>query len=160
MKKTNLYDQTKSMLNTIRNLNESKQRKGNLLEQEEQQENNVFVINSVEVKINSTDSTDLQLGDEEKTKISNVIDLFRQQVSQVADLNPGFTITEDEYRLDGSIPDFEIIFTIIAGNSGGLYITSEMTEVTQEVLDMITKLSKFSNTYKTTFEPFIRNRKL
>ena len=99
------YDDTKKMLNTLRKLNESRTSHNTLREQSEmnqpevetQQDNDeVSVINDVDVKIVSTDSMDLKIMDDEKSAISGLIDSFRNEVSQIADLKPGITITESQ----------------------------------------------------------------
>jgi hypothetical protein len=165
------YDQIKGMLNTLRNLNESKNTTNKLLREDintgeepsldssKEQFDNVEVINDVEVKILSTDQEDIKLKDQEKTSISQFIDVFRQQVSQLADLDPGITIDENQIRLDGNMTETEISFTFIAGEDSGLYINSDMLNIEQETLDMLAKLLKFKPTFITTMEPLLRVRR-
>ncbi len=180
-KKQTAYDEIKGMLSTMRTLNESKQSKSARILSEDVQPSepqpsepgddvpspesyqekydNVEVVNEVEVKLISTDQEDVKLKDDEKNSISQLIDGFRQQVAQLGDLNPGFTIDEQQIRLDGSIPDLDINFVLIAGNESGLYINSDMLPIEAETLEMFDKLSKFKPTFISSMEPMLRDRR-
>jgi hypothetical protein len=174
--KSTEYDQIKGMLNTLRTLNESKRKNSNIITEQEnppmetsdnevdndatkEQYDNIEVINDVEIKLLSTDKVDIELRPDEKDVISQLIDSFRQEVSQISEIEPGFTITEKQIRLDGNDGESDINFTFIAGDDMGLYITSEMTLIDENVLEFITKLVKFSTTFTTSVEPLIRERK-
>jgi hypothetical protein len=150
------------MLNTLRKLNESRSSYKSLTEQPEQPEptqDNVNVINDVDIKLISQDSNDLELPTDQKEMVSQLIDSFREQVSQLADLKPGFTITETQVRLDGVIPDLDINFVLIAGDDSGLYLNADMLMLHSEVMITLEKLSKFEQSFKDTLEPLIRERK-
>lgn len=153
------YDDTKKMLNTLRKLNESRSSFKTLREQQEPTQDDVNVINDVDVKLVSSDNADLQLADDQKNTISSLVDSFRDQVSQIADLKPGFTFNETQIRLDGSIPDLDINFVFIAGDESGLYINADMLMLHSEVMVMLQKLEKFEQTFKDVVEPLLRERK-
>ncbi len=169
------YDSTKNMLNTLRKLNESKQT-GNIKEQSQEQrisndtstfpqDNNqtpmkddLTVINDVEVKLMSNDSLDMKLMDDQKNAISGIIDNFKQQVSQIVEFEPGFTISPSQIRLDGTLTDEDVSFVLIAGDEGGLYLNADMLKVEPDVMTVLEKLAKFEQTYKTAMEPLISQR--
>lgn len=153
------YDDTKKMLNTLRKLNETKSSFNTLREQEESTSDDITVINDVDVKLVSSDTVDLELTEEQKNTISGLIDSFREQVSQIADLKPGFTFNETQIRLDGSITDLDINFVFIVGDEGGLYLNADMLLIDNDVITTITKLSKFELTFRDTIEPLLRERK-
>ena len=159
------YDQTKKMLNVLRKLNESKTSNNVLREDINPEEvdndpvvDDVTVINDVEVKILSSDRDDMGVKEEQKNAISQLIDNFRQQVSQIVEFDPGMTVNENQIRLDGSLTDEYIDFVFIAGNEGGLYINSDMLKVEDETLSVIQKLLKFEDVFKTAMEPLITQR--
>lgn len=170
----NGYDEIKNMLKTLRNLNETKLYKKPLINEEDENVNketmgsdvtadkeqfdNIEVINDVEIKIISTDQEDVKLSESEKSSITQLIDLFRQQVSQIADLDPGFTIGENQIRLDGTLTETEISFVFIGGDDAGLYINSDMLEIDEKTTQMLDKLFKFKTTFTTSIEPLIKNR--
>jgi hypothetical protein len=168
-KKINDYDVTKNMLKTIRTLTESKTSKRAINEvaefqspladkADQEQKDDITVVNDVDVKLLSTDKLDLKLLDSQKQAISGLIDNFRQQVNQVAEFDPGFTINQDQIRLDGYLPDEDIHFVFIAGKEGGSYVNAEMLKLEQEVAMALEKLAKFEEIFKTSMEPLITER--
>ena len=169
MKTKTEYDVTKSMLKTIRTLTESKTSNRSINETEEfesplsdeaskEQKNDIIVINNVDVKLLSTDQTDMELNDNQKTTISTLIDNFKQQVSQIAEFDPGITMNQDQIRMDGSLPDEDINFVFIAGVDSGVYINADMLKLEQNVATALEKLAKFNETFKTSLEPLINQR--
>lgn len=170
-RQTTGYDNTKKMLNTLRKLNESRTSFRTLREELDNQQSqmntqstqtdgdDVYVINDVDVKLVSTDSADLKLMDDQKTAISGIIDSFRNEVSQIADLKPGITVNETQIRLDGSITDNDINFVYIVGDEPGLYINADMLMIDSDALTELAKLLKFESTFKTSMEPLLRQRK-
>lgn len=169
MKTRNDYDVTKNMLKTIRTLSESKLSTKTLQEQvgmdelpsdeaDQVQKDDITVINDVDVKLLSNDPQDMKVSDSQKNAISQLIDGFRQQVSQIADFNPGFTLNTDQIRLDGTLPDEDIKFVFIAGKEGGIYINADMLKLEQQTATMLEKLAKFEETFRTAMEPLITER--
>lgn len=186
----NEYDETKRMLNVIRNLNNKSTGK-NLTErrhyygeqnamiggkdqdyagneglehesneqQPQNDENGIDVVNDVDIKMNSSDPRDKTLTDEQKTMLSGIIDTFREQVSQTAELDPGFTFNMDEIRLDGIIPELDLKFTYISGQNAGLYINAEMLNITDQTMQQFTKLSSFNKQITDSLELILRQRK-
>ena len=163
------YDVTKNMLKTIRTITESKTSKKSINEQiegatpseqtsSEEAKNNITVINNVDVKLNSTDKEDLKISDTDKNAISQLIDGFSQQVSQIAEFNPGMTINQNQIRLDGYLPDEDIHFVFIAGKEAGVYINAEMLKLEQNIANILEKLAKFNETFKTSMEPLLKER--
>ena len=169
MKTKTDYDVTKNMLKTIRTITESKASNRTLNEavgfqspevdkSDENLKNDVMVVNDVEIKMNSSDEADLTLQDSEKTAISQLIDNFKQQVSQIAEFNPGMSITKTQIRLDGKLTDEDINFVLIAGEDAGSYINAEMLKLENNVGQILEKLVKFEETFKSSLEPLIQNR--
>lgn len=185
MKMRNDYDFTKVMLKTLRTLNESKSGKSTMNEQvgltgpSQEQRNSdsvppssnkpdedvydkvnddITVINDVDVKLLSSDNADMKLTDEQQASISGLIDNFRQQVSQIVDLDPGFTINMDQIRLDGTLTDDDVSFVLIAGNESGTYVNADMLKLEDETMVTLGKLLKFEETFKSTMEPIITQR--
>lgn len=183
----NEYDDTKKMLNILRNFKSPSktnltERRHDYAEQSSQQflsndqsgsdeeaydsdqpqendNNDVDVINDVDVKLISSDENDMVLTDEQKTAISGIIDSFRDQVSQTAELDPGFTFSPDEIRLDGIIPELDLNFTYITGQNAGLYINAEMLNVTQETMDVLVKMLTYNKQITDALDLILRQRK-
>ena len=167
--KKNAYDEIRGMLNTIRSIKVPNNKlireqtevadEPSATDVQSKQYDNVEVINDVEIKIQSTDQEDIKLKDDEKAIISQLIDSFLQQVSQLGELDPGITINEEQIRLDGSIIDLDISFVYITGEESGFYINSDMLSVKSETLEMLDKLLKFSSVFNETMEPLLRTRR-
>ena len=174
------YDNTKRMLNTLRKLNENTYSKKNAINEQSQEQrnsvdgsmnqddsdeslhmqlkNDITVINGVDVKLLSSDNADMKLTEPQKQSISGLIDNFKSQVSQIVDFKPGMTINEKQIRLDGTISDFDIKFTLIAGDQAGCYLNADMLKLEADVTTVIDKLVKFELTFKQALEPFITQR--
>ena len=163
------YDETKTMLNKIRSLNESIVSSNLIMEDESQdptlddqstQNKDFTVINDVEVKVHSSDTADLEITEEEKTAISSLIDNFRQQVDEMTEFTEGFNITSEQVRLDGKITDKDISFVFITGNDEtGVYVNADMLKLDQEVITTIEKLEKFYHSFTDSMNELILNRK-
>lgn len=151
----NQYDETKKMLNVIRTLQNNYLAEQSNDVPDSEIKDDISVINDVDVKFISSDTSDLKMGEDDKQTISQVIDNFKQQVSQIVEFDPGFTIKPNEIRLDGNIKDEEIIFTLVAGENDGLYINTNMSEVNDEFVDVLTKLKNFQKVFKSSLEPLI-----
>jgi hypothetical protein len=157
------------MLNTLRKLNENKRTVGNILKEDDQEtptigdntdiKDDITVINDVDVKIISSDEMDMKISEEDKTSISGLIDNFKSQVSNLVDFEPGITITKEQIRLDGSITDQDVDFVFIAGEENGIYINADMLKIETDIIDIITKLEKFNETFSTTMNNIITKRK-
>lgn len=158
-KKIMTYDDTKKMLNMLRKLNESKTYNKILKEDTTDVQDDIMVVNNVDVKILSSDEMDLKLSDEEKTSLSGMIDNFKSQVSNLVEFEPGFTISTEQVRLDGVLTDFDLDFVLIAGEEHGLYINADMLKVDNQVIDILTKLEKYFNTFLEPMNEFINKRK-
>jgi hypothetical protein len=164
----NSYDFDKKMLNMMRRLNESTSSNKILREQvemtqdepqpEQNMKDDVLVINDVDVKMNSQDEADMKLMDEQKKEISGIIDNFKQQVSQIVNFEPGFSIFPDQIRLDGKLTDEDMKFVFIAGKDGGVYVIADMLKLEQNVANTLEKLAKFNEVFKTSMEPIISQR--
>ncbi len=159
------YDETKRMLNILRKFDNSTSGKSKSLR--EQQENptsnppkdDIVVINDVDVKVLTSDSMGMGLSEDQKNSISNIIDLFRQQVSDLVEFEPGMTINQSQIRLDGVIPNLDFRFTLVAGDETGLYIISNMTKVTPELIDLLSKFNRYYQTYIDGMNDLITQRK-
>lgn len=156
------YDNTKKMLNVLRNLNESTSKKKTLKEQEEEKElkDTIIVIDGVEVRMIASTDEDLQLDDQQKKVIGDVISNFGTQVSDLGDLRPGITIQGNQIRLDGKLPDVELDFVIIAGQNKGAYLNTAMLKVSYELVESIGKLMKFEEVFADSMNDLISERRI
>lgn len=172
MKTTNSYDEMKGMLNAIRkfnrpspytNLREQSEMGGTNDTQQSQpsgeEKKDFVIVNGVEVHFNSTDSEDLKLKDGEKTKLSALIDSFRTEVSEIAELGKLMVYT-DSVKLDGTIGNFNINFTLSAGDDNGVYISNaSLLKLSNEVMGVFTKLKRFEMKFTDEMNNLILTRR-
>jgi hypothetical protein len=158
----NEYDLIRGMLNTVRNYQNNTKGQKKLFEQvdvNDNEENDIDVINDVDVKITSTDENDLKLTDDQRSQISEIIDGFKSQVTQLVEFVPGFTINSEQIRLDGNLTETDINFVLIAGSESGVYINADMLKLDQTVGNEMEKLVKFIEVFKVTMGKIIEERK-
>jgi hypothetical protein len=132
---------------------------GNDIPQEQSGEGeDLAVINNVEVEIHSEDPEDLQLSDEEKGKISQLIDDFRVEVSEIAEFGK-LNIYPDSAKLDGKIGDTGVVFTLSTGDDTGLYLSnSSLLKIDDDSLIIITKLRAFEAKFSAAINDLLVSR--
>jgi hypothetical protein len=121
--------------------------------------NDFAVINDVEVEIHSEDPEDLQLSDEEKGKISQLIDDFRAEVSELVEFDK-LHVYEDSAKLDGKITDIGLGFTLSTGNDTGLYISNaSLLKIDDNSFGMLNKLKVFEVRFANSINDLLVNRR-
>lgn len=155
----NSYDEIKGLLGKVRKL-QVEHTKTNQRVISEQEEENYFVINGLEVEIVSSDSDDLSLSEDEKKIISQLVDDFRSDVSGFAEFDK-LRIYPESAKLNGNFEDLGMGFILSTGKETGLYITeSSMLKVTKEVIDTINNLNEFQDKFSNTLNKFLVNRRV
>ena len=172
-KKIDSYDETKRMLNTLRNFRASSFKSLNEQVEQPQPENtqtrpqinngeekqDFKVINNVEVIVQSSDPADLTITDEETGVISQLIDDFRVEVSELVDFGK-LIFYADSAKLDGQINNINLGFMLSAGSDNGLYLTnSSLLKLSDETTIILEKLKKFQYKFSSTIDDLISNRK-
>lgn len=142
----------------MRTLNENTASKATLKEEEEKV-NNLVLNNNVEIKVHSSDQEDLNISDEEKNALNQLIENFKTQVSEIATFEEGFNIYTNSIRLDGSISE-DLGFVFIAGEDRGIYINSDMLMLNDETTVIIEKLNKFQHTFEDVVNEMMNTRKI
>lgn len=119
----------------------------------------IAVINDVEVEIHSEDPEDLALQDVEKQKISQLIDDFRKEVSEIAEFDK-LHVYSDSASLDGKIGGIDLAFSLTTGEDTGLYISNpSMLKIDENSLSVINKLRAFEPKFVNTINDLLVNRR-
>lgn len=173
----NEYDEIKGFLNKVRKIQEAsiidknerllKEQVVNNVDSEEipdetpdtpEEKRDIAVINDVDVEIRSMDPEDFDLQDEEKKRISQLIDDFRTEVSELVEFDK-LQIYEDRASLNGKIGNIDLGFTLSTGEDTGLYISNtQMLLVDDNSLDIIQKLKTFLPKFINTINDLLVNR--
>jgi len=116
------------------------------------------VINNVEVVINSDDEFDFKITDEEKGKISQLIDDFRSEVSEICEFGK-LNIYDNSAKLDGTIKEINIGFTLSAGDDNGVFLSQlSLIMINDNTVNYITKLKNFQPKFNDTMNTLLANR--
>ena len=141
----------------MRSLNENTLSKATIKEEDEKV-NDLVLNDNVEIKVHSNDQEDLNISDEEKNSLNQLIQNFKTQVSELATFEEGFNIYTNSVRLDGSIGE-DLGFVFIAGEDRGVYINSDMLMLNDEISATIEKLNKFQHTFEDVVNEMMNSRK-
>lgn len=142
-----LENETRNILKLMRSFNRINE-----------QESGFDLVNNVEVNSTSNDKDDINLSDNEKNVVNQLMMNFRTQVSEVVNFDNGINIKSDEVRLDGSF-NSNLMFTFILSNQfDGVYITTEMIELDEDNLSLINKLKQFVPDFRDVANQLIQNR--
>lgn len=148
------------MLNKLRNLQAPTYLREQIesIPQTTEKSDYIVLDDGVEVNVHTADKDDLKFTDEEKNSLNTLIQNFKTNVSNLVKITT-IHIYEDSARMEGEIIDYDLTFTFITGDQKGLYIKGEeLLKVTQEFLDVLDKLNKFSDTFNTTLNNLISDR--
>lgn len=162
---SNDYDDMKKMLTICRKIQKDAQTKVNIIKEQSQpssqvapsnlqkqqpgdkENKDIANINGVDIYINSSDQLDLELKEDEKGKISQLIDEFKKDVTQLTDLSK-MTVAPNTVKLEGNIPTYSLQFIYSAGEDQGLYLTNlSMLKIDEQILALINNLLTFQNKF-------------
>jgi hypothetical protein len=161
---SNDYDDMKKWISIGRQLQESISNKNTIKEQLEpssqvaqsnlqkqqpgaKEKNNIANINGVDIYIKSSDKMDLDLKEDEKGKISQMIDEFKKDIPELTDLSK-ITVMPNTVKMEGSIPTYSLQFIYSAGEDRGLYLTNlSMLKIDEQIMTLMNKLLTFENKY-------------
>jgi hypothetical protein len=97
--------------------------------------------------------------DDEKTKVSALIDAFRNEVSEIAELGQ-MMVYPDSVKLEGVIGNFNINFTLSAGDDNGVYISNaSLLKLSDEVMEILNKLKRFEMKFTDEMNNLILTRR-
>jgi len=126
--------------------------------EEGEEQKDIAVINNVDIQIHSSDPEDLELKDEEKNRISQLIDDFRTEISEIAEFE-GLHIYPESAKLNGVIKDVGINFVLSTGDDTGLYISNpSLLKIENDSIDIIGKLRSFLPKYSNTINNLLLDR--
>lgn len=104
------------------------------------------------------DQKDLQITSLEKQSFQETMDEFVAEVSDMVDFN-SLNVYEDSVEWSGKLIEFDMEFMYRIGETNGVYVDSEMVKVDQEFDQMIDKLRKYYEKFKSKWAKVIAARK-
>ena len=108
--------------------------------------------------LHGKEQTDLELTTDEKITFQETMDEFVTEVSDLVDFNK-LNIYPKNVEWSGKIIDFDIEFYFSIGEENGVYIDSQMVKVDEQFLDLLTKLQKYYEKFKSKWSKVLASRK-
>jgi hypothetical protein len=109
--------------------------------------------------IHGKEKEKLQLTTDDKTAFMETMDEFIEDVSDLVDFNE-LNVYRNNVEWSGNIIDQDMDFIFTIGENNGIYINANAVKVDPEFLDMIGKLQKFYEKFKTRWSKIIAARKI
>lgn len=112
------------------------------------------------LKINGKSSKELQLTEDEKIGFQETMDEFVEEVSSLVDFNE-LNIYGNDVTWSGNLNDFNLEFDFRVGEENGIYFKVEnLSKLTDETLEVLDKLKKYYNKFKSKWGKLLGNRKM
>jgi hypothetical protein len=108
--------------------------------------------------LHGKNKNDLDITSDEKIAFQETMDEFTDEVSDLVDFNP-LNLYDNNVDWSGSLIDQDLEFTFTIGENSGIYIDGEMIKVDEEFLDLIVKLQRFYQKFKSKWSRILSNRK-
>jgi len=108
--------------------------------------------------LHGKEQTDLELTTDEKITFQETMDEFVSEVSDLVDFNK-LNVFPKNVEWSGKIIDFDIEFYFSIGEENGVYIDSQMSKVDEQFLDLLTKLQKYYEKFKSKWSKVLASRK-
>lgn len=108
--------------------------------------------------IHGSDAKDLQLTTEDKTAFQESMDEFVSEVSEIVDFNK-LNLYPNNVEWSGKITEYDVEFFFSIGENNGVYINGTMMQIDEEFLELLDKLKKYYEKFKSKWSKVIAVRK-
>ena len=161
----NRYDEMKKFLDISRSLNEQvgeiedmETEKLDVSKEREKEKTEVYTISAGKLVIHGDDESQLNLTDDEKTTYQETMDDFIEQVSDLVDYKALHLYTND-VEWGGKLIKFDTEFVYTLGESNGVYITCNMSQLDEDFTETLQKLKDFYKIFSSKWAKVLANRK-
>jgi hypothetical protein len=101
---------------------------------------------------------DLELTTDEKIAFQETMDEFVEEVSDLVDFNK-LNVYPNNVEWSGKIIDTDLDFFFSIGEDNGVYINGEMIKTNEGFVELINKLKKFYDKFKSKWSKILASRK-
>jgi hypothetical protein len=108
--------------------------------------------------LHGKDRSNLDITTDDKIAFQETMDEFVTEVSDLADFNT-LNVYSNNVEWSGKLIDGDLDFIFTIGEDSGLYINGQMIKVDNEFLDLINKLQKYYQKFKSKWGKVLANRK-
>jgi len=108
--------------------------------------------------LHGKDRDQLQITTDDKTAFQETMDEFIEEVSDLVDFNQ-LNVYQNNVEWSGRIIDQDMDFIFTIGENNGIYINGDAVKVDPDFLDMINKLQRYYEKFKSKWSKIIASRK-
>jgi hypothetical protein len=108
--------------------------------------------------LHGKNKNDLDITTDEKVAFQESMDEFVEEVSDLVDFDT-LNVYPNNVDWSGKVIDQDIDFTFTIGEDSGIYINGNMVKVDEDFLNMINKLQKFYQKFKSKWGKVLASRK-
>ena len=110
------------------------------------------------ITIHGDDTTDINLTTEDKRIFQETMDEFVSEVSDLVNFNK-LNVYKNNVDWSGTVVDFDTEFYFTIGESNGIYISNEMSQVDENYINFLNNLQKFYEKFKSKWAKLLAERK-
>lgn len=110
------------------------------------------------LKMHGKDQKELELTTDEKVAFQETMDEFVEQVSDLSDFGV-LNVYPNNVDWSGKVIDFDLEFYFTIGENSGVYINGDMIKLDAELVELINKLTKFYEQFKSKWAKVLASRK-
>ena len=110
------------------------------------------------LKMHGKDRKELELTTDEKVAFQETMDEFVDQVSDLSDFGV-LNVYPNNVDWSGKVIDFDLEFYFTIGENSGVYINGDMIKLDAELIELINKLTKFYEQFKSKWAKVLASRK-
>ncbi len=110
------------------------------------------------LKMHGKDQKELELTTDEKVAFQETMDEFVEQVSDLSDFGV-LNVYPNNVDWSGKVIDFDLEFYFTIGENSGVYINGDMVKLDGELIELINKLTKFYEQFKSKWAKVMASRK-
>jgi hypothetical protein len=110
------------------------------------------------LKMHGKNQKELELTTDEKVASQETMDEFVEQVSDLSDFGV-LNVYPNNVDWSGKVIDFDLEFYFTIGENSGVYINGDMIKLDTELIELINKLTKFYEQFKSKWAKVLASRK-
>jgi hypothetical protein len=110
------------------------------------------------LKMHGKNQKELELTTDEKVAFQETMDEFVEQVSDLSDFGV-LNVYPNNVDWSGKVIDFDLEFYFTIGENSGVYINGDMIKLDTELIELINKLTKFYEQFKSKWAKVLASRK-
>jgi hypothetical protein len=127
-------------------------------EEKKEDKKQAYRISGGILVLHGKDKTELDLTTDEKMAFQETMDEFVTEVSDLVDFNK-LNVYPNNVEWSGKIIDYDIEFMYNIGEESGIYINGDMIKTDEDFIEMITKLQKYYEKFKSKWAKILASRK-